>query len=471
MTEAQLPEEYMERMKKLLGEGFAAYEEALNRPRETALRLNPFKCPDAAAREAVRRALPFPSEGVPYDTNGFYFSAEKPGAHPLHHAGAYYVQEPSAMAPLACRADFLPEGGHILDVCAAPGGKSLQAASLFDKPASCGILIANEVVPQRCRTLEGNIERLGLKNAVVMNAGTAFLAAEFPEMFALVVCDAPCSGEGMFRKNPEAVSEWRPGAAAACAARQQAILTDASRCVCEGGSLLYSTCTFSPEENESVVSAFLAAHPAFSLVPPPEKILPFTVGGIPEYCRGFDPDLVRRFYPHTGRGEGQFFAFLRKSGTLRPPQRFACRDTSRALTREEEKAALSFLAENVDTESLPGTLRACGEMISLFPENMRAPGHAFSCGVKLGICRAGRIVPHHQFFSAYGRVFFRTVDLSSDSPECAAYLHGVSFEPSSAPAVPDGWTAVLVNGFPLGGAKSVGGVLKNHYPKGLRTMG
>lgn len=452
-----LDTKYTDRMKTLLGADFEKYIATFDDERETALHLNLAKTSDRS-----NASMPFECEAIPYCDGGFYFKAEKPGNHPLHHAGMFYIQEPSAMSPVSCLEGRLPQGIKILDACASPGGKSSQAAN-FDPDKN--IVVSNEIIPSRCKTLVGNIERLGLKNSIVLNTDTADLSKLFPGEFALVICDAPCSGEGMLRKSEQAREEWSEENVESCAVRQKEILDNLAICVDEGGYLLYSTCTFSTQENEENVSYFLEKHPDFSLCEPGKKFDGVTLPGIKDFCKGYDPEMVRRFYPHISRGEGQFFALFKRDGEIKTNTVFSFKDTSRPLGKDEKKAVDEFLTKSVG--STYKNIRVYRDNILILPENMPVPErHVFSCGVKLGEYKSGRIIPHHQFFSAYGKDFRIKIELSSDSPEIAKYLRGESFECSA----PDGWTAILCDGIPLGGAKIVGGFLKNHYPKGLRLM-
>ena len=455
-----LPEKFTERMKRILSDDFSTYENAVRSERQTGLRVNTVKCENC---ETLEEKLPFDCEKIEYAPDSFYFEYEKPGNLPLHHAGAFYVQEPSAMAPVSALEGLLPEGIKILDSCASPGGKTSQAVCFcHDK----NIVFSNEIVPSRCKTLVGNIERQGFKNSVILNADTAYLAKEFYGEFALVICDAPCSGEGMFRKSSQAVDEWSLENVELCARRQKEILDNLSLCVCQGGYLLYSTCTFSPEENEMNVSYFLKNHPGFSLCEMPDKFNDCTVCGIEEYCDGFDCKNVRRFYPHTGRGEGQFFALFKKDGELLPSVAFSYTDGSRKPDKNEQKAIDEFLKSTIG--KVPENIRIYGENILILPDGLKVPQKkVFSCGVKLGEYKNGRIIPHHHFFSAFGKEFLNKIDLPCGSQECIKYLKGEGFEVNSE----NGWCAVCTEGMPMGGGKVVNGYLKNHYPKGLRLMG
>ena len=442
-----LPEKFIAQMKNILGGELDEYVGSLGAPPVRAIRINTKK----TNADAVLSVLPYHSEPIPYARGGYFISSnedDKIGSHPLHHAGAFYVQEPSAMAP-ACMApidqDFLA-----LDMCASPGGKSSQIAERLTR----GTLVSNEIMRDRAVTLLGNVERQGFSNVIVTNTDTKTLAEWFDDVFDLVLCDAPCSGEGMFRKNPDAIAEWSPENVAMCAARQKEILFSAAKTVKRGGYLVYSTCTFSKEENEDVVSDFLARNEDFSLCDAPDEIKKATADGIgmPE---------ARRFYPHVSRGEGQFMALMKK--TVGGEARIAYRDGARALTKEEDKAAREFFASCFD-EMPRGRLVAVGKNIFLSPYFPIPPHSVFSAGIKVGEVEKGRLVPHHQLFSALGATMKRKITLASDSPDAKKYIGGETIPTS----IENGWAAVTIDGCAVGGAKVTDGVAKNHYPKGLR---
>ncbi len=452
-----LPEKYLQRMKNLLGADYDSYISSLDAERKTAFHVNRVK----SGVCNVPSLCGFETEKIPYCENGYYFKASKPGNTPLHHAGAFYIQEPAAMAPVASLEGRLNPGARILDVCAAPGGKTSQAANLCD---DVSLVVSNEIVPSRCKTLVGNIERLGFLNSMVTNCDSLTLADMFHDCFDLVICDAPCSGEGMFRKSESAISDWSEENVKKCAERQREILRNASACVRSGGYLLYSTCTFAPEENEMNVSWFLDNFGEFSLCDPGDKFIALSSPGIDEYCRGFEASYVRRLYPHITGGEGQFFALFRKDSVDRC-RGFAYSDASRKLTKSEKECCDRFLSETLGHSDLP--LRVSGNNIFILDELIPVPArHVFSCGVKLGEIKSSRIVPHHQFFSAYGKEFVNKLGLSHDSEQVQKYLKGEGFEVDA----PSGWCCVLVSGIPVGGGKIVDSFLKNHYPKGLRLM-
>ena len=244
-----LPEQFLDRMKQMLGEEFPAFLESYEQEKYQALRINPQKTTIASFMEKS----PFLRKPVPWEKNGFYYDREDaPGKHPYHAAGVYYIQEPSAMAP-AAYLDAQP-GERILDLCAAPGGKSTQIAAAMGGE---GLLISNEIHPARAKILSENIERMGIRNGMVLNESPQALAKIFESYFDRIMVDAPCSGEGMFRKNTEACEEWSPETVENCAMRQQEILNCAASMLRPGGRIVYSTCTFAPEENEGTVSLFL----------------------------------------------------------------------------------------------------------------------------------------------------------------------------------------------------------------------
>ena len=439
-------------MKLLLG---ASYGEFLNEYEKTpsrALRMNGIYSDPAA----LDGDIPFALTPVPFDGGAFYFEAEsdeRPGSTALHHAGAFYIQEPSAMSPLS--SVDIKEDAKILDICASPGGKSIQAAM----KARNGVIVSNEIVPSRAATLMGNIERMGIRNAIVTNTDSDALASWYRGVFNLVICDAPCSGEGMFRKNPLAVSEWSPENVKMCAERQRVILDNAAKTVAEGGYLLYSTCTFSLEENEMQVDSFLTRHPGFSLCEVRREVKDHTADGVLfDGCAHGDITKCRRFYPHISRGEGQFFALMQRNEAV--TEQINHKNSTGKLTAADEKTVSDFLKENVEES---GNIALVGKTVSLAPDFPVPPFSVYSAGVKVGEVQKGRVVPHHQFFSALGQSFVRKTEL--DEAQIVKYLAGETF----AADAPDGWCAVTVKGIPLGGAKAVSGTVKNHYPKGLRV--
>lgn len=447
-----LPLEYSERMKNLLGEEFDDYINALNCSPVRAFRINT----DKISVEDFDKINVFSTERIPYVKNGFYFEYDKIGNHPYHHAGMIYVQEPGAMAPAEC-IDIEPDW-KILDMCAAPGGKSTQ---LKNKLGDKGVLVSNEIIPSRCKILTGNIERLGLRNCVTTCMDTKKLAKTFPKMFDLVMCDAPCSGEGMFRKEEIAIDEWSVDNVLKCADRQAEILDNASILCKNGGYIIYATCTFSLEENEMTVDRFLNNHPEFELVPVNEKVRNNTVDGIAfDGCECNNISFARRFYPHKSKGEGQFMAVMHNR--LEPSTEY------KVIKRQNskiDKTLTDFLDDVLVKYDSSDVMMYNGNPVYFTPDFDVPKGAAFCCGVTIGEIKKNYILPHHQFFMAMGKVFKRKINLSADSDEIRKYLHGEEFDTGCE----NGWAVVMVEGCTVGGAKVVNGRAKNHYPKGLRT--
>lgn len=446
-----IPAEFQSRMKALLGDSFQSFLNEYSKSPVKSVRLN------SLYKSA---ALPdFTLTVVPYDENAYYAGAdfpESPGRTALHHAGAYYVQEPSAMSPVA--SFDIADGIKILDVCASPGGKTVQAAMKNHS----GIIVANEIDKGRARTLVGNIERMGIKNAVVTSVDSYVLASWFEGVFDLVICDAPCSGEGMMRKNPLAVSNWSIDNIKMCAARQREILDNAALTVAPGGSLIYSTCTFSLEENEMVIDSFLERHEDFTLCKVPDVLINVTCDGVCfEGSESAGLSKCRRFYPHIAPGEGQFFALLKREGESEGRE-VSFVSSVTPLDASEKKIVSDFLISALGSADLP-LVKHINDIV-IAPDFPIPPFGVFLPGVRVGEIVKGRLVPHHQFFSAYGERFIRKVELSET--EAQKYLLGETVNAD----IPDGWGVVTVGGIPLGGFKAVSGCLKNHYPKGLRNL-
>lgn len=463
----QLPESFAARMRLLLRDEYDAFLQALTREDAVkGLRVNTAK----VSASAFEGASPFALSPIPYVDGGYIVGDwEGAGKHPYHHAGAYYMQDPGAMSTVAAlpRELFLRRDLRVLDLCAAPGGKTTQLA------AACaplgGVVVANEYNAARARVLAGNVERMGLSNVCVTNVDTKYIAQWYPATFDLAVIDAPCSGEGMFRKNDRAIGEWSEENVRMCAERQREILENGARTVAPDGYLLYSTCTYSVEENEAVVAAFLRTHTDFSLCPCDAAVTERTSDGVI-----LDGDaslaLCRRFYPHRARGEGQFIALLRRDASADVADA-GKRSPFPTVSRQDAAVVDAFLRETVGTP-LDGIL-SCGGLTFAFPSAKRLglsipPFGVVAAGCALGEVRKGRLVPHHHFFSCFGGRLSSRVVLPCDGEEVWRYLAGEEITCSQA----HGYTAVMLavgeESVVLGGAKAVDGRLKNYYPKGLR---
>lgn len=441
-----IPEKFKIRMKEMLGEEYDAFIAALEKDEAVrSLRVNKIKC----LAQHFEEICDFKIDPIEHIAFAYRFYEDKIGGNPLHHAGAFYVQDPSAMLPVAAAKGIIWPGMKVLDMCAAPGGKTTQLASLL---LSEGCLVANEKVTSRARILQGNVERMGIKNAVVINCSPDVVAKNYKKCFDFVLCDAPCSGEGMFRKYENAAEEWSEENVQLCAERQKEILHYAAKTVAGGGYLMYSTCTFSKEENEDVISEFLEDHSSFEIVPIDEDVKAVTSEGI-----GM-PD-ARRFYPHKADGEGQFLCLMRKKEGEKADISFD--DNLRKLKKEEKTVCEEFLIDTLGF--VPDDIRMLRDN-AVIADGLAAPDGTFSCGVTLGEVTKGRLVPHHHYFSAYGAEMLRKVDLEPNDPRLVAYLRGEGFNAE----VENGWCAVTVCGIAIGGGKAVNGYVKNHYPKGLR---
>ena len=430
-----LPQEFLNRIEKQLGEEYPAFLESLERPRAVALRFNPLK--------GEVPELPFVGEPVPWEPQGYYYDPEaRPGLHPYHEAGVYYLQEASAMSAVALL-DPQP-GEKILDLCAAPGGKSTQIAG---RMAGEGFLLCNEFNPKRAKILSRNIERMGIANALVTNEHPQRLAEKLPGFFDRVLIDAPCSGEGMFRKEEAAVTDWSVETVQMCARRQAEILSSGAILVRPGGRLVYSPCTFAPEENEQTIAAFLEDHPEFSLeaVDAPW----FTPAGEGQF----------RLWPHKLLGEGHFAAVLRKTGG---EEGDVPEFKAQKLPREWE----SFAKEMKIT--LPaGKAVLFGSCLFWAPVEMPdIKGlKVLRPGLELGEVKKDRVEPAHAL-ALWMKEAKTQVSFPAQSQIIRDYMAGQVIACDRR-----GWCLVKVDGFSLGWGKGDGKVLKNHYPKGLRRIG
>ncbi|MCS7251412.1 MAG: RsmB/NOP family class I SAM-dependent RNA methyltransferase [Anaerolineae bacterium] len=455
----RFPERFLARMQAWLGSEVEAFLQALASPYRTGLRVNTLKI----SPEAFQIRSPFPLSPVPWCPEGFVVEdlEARPGLHPYHAVGLYYLQDPSAMAA-AILLDPQP-GEWVLDLAAAPGGKATHLAARMQ---DTGVLVANEIQPQRATVLALNIERLGITHAILTNESPPRLANQWEGLFDRVLVDAPCSGEGMFARNPEAIRTWSLNRVRRSAALQKAILLEAARMVRPGGRLLYATCTFAPEENEEVVEAFLRARPDFDLVDPMRH--PAFDRGHPEWIADGDPRLIRtvRLWPHRGPGHGHFYALLQRAGESRPHRPKPEAD----LPGRAQRALEAFWTETI-TQPLPeGGLILQGDQIYWTP---MAPIlwrglRVLRPGWWLGRLCQVRFEPAHALAIALSaKAVHRVLDLSLDDPRVTAYLQGYPLEGSWE----SGWALIALEGFPLGWVRAERGRLKNMYPRHLRAIG
>lgn len=453
----EFPADFLTRERALLRDRFEElYTYATPEPAR-GVTINGLRCrPDDFARQADFLVTPSPFCKAAFTTAPDW----RPGRHSWHHAGVFYAQEPSASAPAALL-DVHP-GMWVADLCAAPGGKTSQLAAALQGQ---GVLVANEFVAARAEVLRQNLERMGVTNALVTNEDTARLAAAWPGRFDRVLVDAPCSGEGMFRKEPAAAAQHDDALVAHCAALGAEILENAAALLAPGGILVYSTCTFAPQEDEAQVAAFLERHPEFSLC----DLSDCEFGRPGEANRapaGFAAHRCRRIWPADG-GEGHFMAKLQKAGDLPGAQPLRGKPARVPKVPPEwtdfAKSCFPQLADRPVT--------VAGEWILLPPAGSEmlptAKLRLLRGGVLAGSVLKKRFQPAHALFMAYGACCTNREELTRQDPRTEAWLRG---EEIPAVTAANGWCAVCVDGFPLGGGKVSGGRIKNHYPKALRNL-
>lgn len=463
-----LPKEFLERMEQMLGEEFPAFSDSYESESCQSLRVNPLK----TEREAFLSRAPFHLKPVPWVKEGFYYApGDQPGKHPYHEAGVYYIQEPSAMAPAEYLIQEPDPDARILDLCAAPGGKSTQLAAAM---RGQGILVSNEIHPARARILSENVERMGVTNAMVTNETPQSLSKVFSGYFTHILVDAPCSGEGMFRKNEEACAQWSLENVEACAVRQDEILHCASEMLAPGGRLVYSTCTFAPAENEGSISRFLRSHPEISLMDAVKT------GGMESGRAAWTKDAAAgmektvRLWPHKLKGEGHFLAVLKKAGEPGKLRAGHCQNGLEQGILERELLApqkgcaeyLEFAEEHLARKP-EGIYLRFGDQLYLAPFGMPAVRglKVLRPGLHLGTVKKNRFEPSHALALAAGlKAVRRTADLPPDGKTIREYLNGQTFSWEGE----KGWYLVTVDGYGIGWGKLAGGIMKNHYPKGLR---
>lgn len=493
----RLPEEFIKQMQTLLGEQWQDFQTAWEGPPFQGLRVNTLKI----SREDFLARSPFKLEPILWTEEGFYFSGEeRPAKHPYYQAGLYYLQEPSAMSSAACLG--IRPGDKVLDLCAAPGGKSTQLAALLKGE---GLLVSNDNSSERVKALVWNLEHWGAANTIITNEEPVRLAGFFPEYFDRILVDAPCSGEGMFRKDPRAVKSWSSYNSEICSAMQREILFEAAKMLKPGGRMLYSTCTFSPRENEETIASFLKEHSNFTLVS-----LPLDYGWEPgrllNNC-GSDSgytDRTRRLWPHKVKGEGHFLALLEKHGNERDDRgnhnyddyqynesnnknkhrEYQYSKAKKEHSRQEYKAnkyaagygeqddslaaVQEFMAENL-VKPLAGSFVKEGHYI------YRIPGGIPSLkGLKVvrpgwfvGVVKNGRFEPSQALaMGLQSSEVRRRIRFSLNDHEVEKYLKGETLLREGE----KGWTLVCLEEFPLGWAKQTGDYLKNFYPPGWRML-
>lgn len=436
---------FLLKMKSLLGDEYNEFLKYYESENFRGLRVNTLK----TTPEKLLPLLDFKAEKTPFCNEGYYIpqNITSLGNSPLHHCGAFYIQEPSATSAVEMLG--VEKDDFVLDLCAAPGGKSTQIAAKLGRN---GLLWSNEIVKGRANILLSNIERMGVFNAVVSNCHPDVLCQRLENRFDKVLVDAPCSGEGMFRKNQEAQNEWSEEHVKSCAVRQLNILESAKRALKPSGVLVYSTCTFSFEENEGVITRFLENNPDFELEDAGVNF------GRPTL------EYARRIFPMDG-GEGHFAARLRKKGD--------CIKSAHPdiLPDKIGKSSLEFYDSLFYDRPFGENINEVNNKIYIYPQKFNIDFSGLSvlrCGVILGEILKNRIEPHHSVFAAAKPEYCKSyVNFNADSEEIKAFMHG---EEISVPDDVKGFTAVCVESMTLGFGKASNGRLKNKYPKGLRIL-
>jgi NOL1/NOP2/sun family putative RNA methylase len=450
----QLPEAFLKKMQNILGDEYNTYLESFEKPAFRGLRVNTLRC----LSWEFKAISPCKLEQTPFSFNGFYIDNILTGRHPFHHAGVFYLQEPSAMS--AVTAAGISKGMRVLDLCAAPGGKTTQAAAELKGE---GLLICNEIVPSRARILLSNIERCGVTNAAITNEKPEVICEQLRGFFDVVLVDAPCSGEGMFRREPKAAAQWNDLTNTACAKRQLVILNTAKIALKENGVLVYSTCTFSPEENEGVVDAFLKQNVDFEIEDISAK---FGRCAEPLWANAStELKKARRIFPQDG-GEGHFVARLRKHA-FEP-----CKvlNWNNSINISDSNIFEDFFNSQFEG-NINGELHEASGNVYILPQGLpEFRGiNMLRAGVFAGRIKQGRFEPEHALYMAAQAAKPRNVCLLLlEGSELSAWLHGEAIE---APSILEkGYASVQVQGFPVGFGKVADGILKNHYPKGLRNL-
>ncbi len=444
-----LPEKYAQRMQGLLGEDYDKYLKSLDEKRYCGLRANTLKI----SPDTIKKLVNWELEPVKWCDCGFYYNEEiRPAKHPFYNAGLYYIQEPSAMSTGAM-IDIQP-GDRVLDLCAAPGGKSTQAAA---KLKGEGVIVSNDISASRCKALLKNIEVCGVKNAVITNETPQKLAERFEGYFNKIIVDAPCSGEGMFRKDDGAVRSWEEHKSEMCCELQRDILKNAAKMLTNGGVIAYSTCTFAPEEDEGMIWEFLTQNPDFELLEV-DRSKGFDRGR-PEWTEGGSEELKKcgRLWPYKIKGEGHFLCLMRKKGE---PIRPAAEDRPNPSAKELTDF-YGFCKSCLNTE-INSPFIIHGTSLMAVPNGLPDLRgiRIMRSGLYLGELKKNRFEPSQAFAMTLKKDEVKlTVDFSLEDEGLKKYLRGDSFQVDCA----DGWALVCVCGYPLGWGKVQKGRLKNKY--------
>ena len=469
---ADLPQSFLDSMKEILGEAYEAFLAGFDGQRQYGLRVNTLKM----NLEEFERIAPFHLKKVPWISNGYFYEAEDaPAKHPFYSAGLYYLQEPSAMTP-ASRLKVQP-GERVLDLCAAPGGKATELGAALQGE---GLLVANDINTARARALLRNLELFGISNSFVTNEPPHVLAERFPEFFHKIMVDAPCSGEGMFRKNPAVVDSWQEKGPEYFSKLQREIIVQAADMLLPGGMMFYSTCTFSPLENEKTITHLLKERPDMEVIPM-EDYEGFAEGLTSYRGEVFDESckLCRRIWPHKMSGEGHFMALLhKKSGTQQQVQQTVSQSSiwwekCKGLNKEQKAAAEDFFSHvNIAYDGKRIDVRGDNLYYLPAPKYDGRGLHFLRNGLFMGEFKKKRFEPSQPFALAlHAQDFDQVLDFPADDERLSRYLRGETLDVSDLIAGEKkrkGWQLVMAAGHPLGFGKLVNNNLKNKYPAGWR---
>lgn len=469
---ADLPQSFLDSMKEILGEDYEAFLAGFDGQRQYGLRVNTLKM----NLEEFERIAPFHLKKVPWISNGYFYEAEDvPAKHPFYSAGLYYLQEPSAMTP-ASRLKVQP-GERVLDLCAAPGGKATELGAALQGE---GLLVANDINTARARALLRNLELFGISNSFVTNEPPHVLAERFPEFFHKIMVDAPCSGEGMFRKNPAVVDSWQEKGPEYFSKLQREIIVQAADMLLPGDMMFYSTCTFSPLENEKTITHLLKERPDMEVIPM-EDYEGFAEGLTSYRGEVFDESckLCRRIWPHKMSGEGHFMALLhKKNGTQQQVQQTVSQSSiwwekCKGLNKEQKAAAEDFFSHvNIAYDEKRIDVRGDNLYYLPAPKYDGRGLHFLRNGLFMGEFKKKRFEPSQPFALAlHAQDFDQVLDFPADDERLSRYLRGETLDVSDLIAGEKkrkGWQLVMVAGHPLGFGKLVNNNLKNKYPAGWR---
>ena len=460
----QLPQAFLSRMEEMLKDEFRDFLESYQAPRQYGLRINTKK----TSPEKFMEISPFQLTSIPWVENGFFYSSEdRPSRHPYYQAGLYYLQEPSAMTP-ASRLPIHP-GELVLDLCAAPGGKATELGSRLQGQ---GLLVANDISASRAKALMRNLELWGIDNSLVTTETPKRLAEVFPEYFHKILIDAPCSGEGMFRKEPDVAKTWDPSRPEYFSSLQKEIVSRGISMLRPGGMMLYSTCTFSPQENEGVISYILENFPQMKLLDIP---------GYEGFSKGrpqwgnHGPRLEKcvRIFPHHMAGEGHFLALFQKDGL--PSPQVSERGFEKGKIEKSSRLLLEDFFKDFSTVLDMSRVEVRGDHVYYLPETgpESVKGVKFlRWGLYLGQLKKNRFEPGQPLAMVLSAEdYSRVLNLAPDDQRAQRYLKGETLlldETESAPG--PGWYLVCISGYPLGWGKVSGNQLKNKYPAGWRQQ-